>query len=130
MRSFSYVLAAFVVTVLVVGSLSMLVSRPLERIVREWVSAFPLCAVIVVSNRDGVIYQRLFAPGDEGYTGELRSDRSIRFTSISHGLTVVAIVGARADWRAGPLWRLMSIRRREGRFVTGGIATAARFPRT
>ncbi len=52
MRSFSYVLAACVVTALAVIAVPALVSRPLERMVRRWI-ALPLCTIVVVSDRDG-----------------------------------------------------------------------------
>jgi hypothetical protein len=120
MRSFSYFLAAVVVTALALGAAPRLLSRPIDRLVRRWIEALPLCAVVVVSDRDGVVFQRLVGAMDV-VRAEERAGSKIEVTSISSRYTVVAIAAV-ADRGWATSRQPLPYDRGHGRYALGFVA--------
>ena len=127
MRSFSYVLAACVVTVLAVISVPALVSRPLDRMVRRCIEALPLYAFVVVSDQDGVLFQQFMGRADAAYVAGNRTDRRIEVTSISRRLTVVAIAAV-ASRASLPAWHGQGSTIRHERLAVSAVCVTAAHP--
>ena len=127
MRTFSYVLAAFVITALAFGAVARLVSRPLDRIVRQWIGALPLCAMVVVTDREGVIFQQVLGGTEAAALAADHAHSRIEITSIMRGFTVVAIAVV-AGGGARPVWYPWRSGHRRGRFAAGEVSATVRVP--
>jgi hypothetical protein len=127
MRSFSYFLAACVITLLLLSIIARIVGQPEGR-VRRWMEQYPLRAMVIVYDRDGVVLQQLLGGGAGEGSPEVSDEAAIEVTAIASDYTIVAIAGV-ADRHSGR--GLPTEKRHSTGLVTssGLIRAAARPPR-